>query len=291
MEWRPEDLEKLAASLPPEDMARRRAALLLHTALAFRLWSNARGVEAEAQIAIARVVLAKHSPPDLHRDWLLTLGYYRLTAASPLTALPFFEECARRFPGTADAWLGAGMCYELTAFPDGFALAELPAQDAAGQAERCYREAVRLDPRLAEARLRLGRVLARAEAFDEAEQELAAAVDASTEAPLTALARVFWGGVRDARGDLAGAIGHYQAALVADGECQTAVFALGEALYRSGRHRRAAEVLDSGLAAASSTETSPWHAYHVGSGRWKALLSTPQEAVPVATGPAPRETP
>ena len=291
MEWRPEDLEKLAASLPPGDMALRRAALLLHTALAFRLWSNARGLEAEAQIAIGRAVLAKDSPPDLHRDWLLTLGYYRLAAGSPVTALSFFEECARLFPGAADGWLGAGMCYELTAFPDGFALAELPAQNAARQAERCYREAVRLDPRLAEARLRLGRVLARAEAFDEAEQELAAALDASTEASLTAFAQVFWGGVRDARGDLAGAIGHYQAALAADRECQTAAFALGEALYRSGRHRNAAEILASGLAAPSSTEISPWHAYHVGFGRWKALLSTPQEAVPVATGPAPRETP
>jgi VWFA-related protein len=287
MEWRPGDLEKLAAALPREDMVLRRAAVLLHTALAFRLWSHARGVEAEAQVAIGRAVLAKDAPPDLHRDWLLTLGYHRLTAASPLTALPFFEECARLFPDAAEAWLGAGMCYELTAFPSGFALTALPAQNAARKAERHYRDAARLDPRLAEARLRLGRVLARAEAFDEAERELAAAVDASAEAPLTALAHVFWGGVRDARGDLAGAIGHYEAALAADRGCQTAALALGEALYRSGRRRGAAEALASGLSAASSTEISPWHAYHVGFGRWKALLSAPPEAGPVATGPRP----
>jgi VWFA-related protein len=288
MEWRPQDLEKLAASLPPEDMVLRRAALLLHTALAFRLWSNARAVDAEAQIAIGRAVLAKDSPPDLHRDWLLTLGYYRLGGASPVTALPFFEECARLFPGVADAWLGAGMCYELTAFPDGFALAELPTQSPAKQAERCYREAARLDPRLAEARLRLGRVLALAREFDAAEKELAAAVEASAEGPLTALAHVFWGGVRDARGDLAGAVNHYQAALVADGQCQTAAFALSEALYRSGGHRRAAETLTSALSAPSSTEISPWHSYHVGFDRWKALLSAPEETVPVAAGPEPR---
>jgi VWFA-related protein len=291
MEWRPEHLEKLAGALPPEDTALRRAALLLHTALAFRLWSNARVLEAEAQVAIARAVLAKGSLPDLHRDWLLALGHYRLAAASPLTALPFFEECARLFPGKADAWLGAGMCHELTAFPDGFALPERTSRGAAPQAERCYREAVRLDPRLAEARLRLGRVLARAEAFDEAEQELAAAVDASTEAALTALARVFWGGVRDARGDLAGAIVHYEAALSADPECQTAALALGEALSRSGRHRRAAEVLSSALSAPSPTELSPWHAYHVGSERWQALLAAPPESSPVAEGPALGEAP
>lgn len=287
MEWRTEDLEKLAASLPREDVVLRRAAVLLHTALAFRLWSHARGLEAEAQVAIGRAVLAEDAPPDLHRDWLLTLGYHRLTAASPLTALPFFEECARRFPGAAEAWLGAGMCYELTGFPSGFALVGLGAHDAARKAERRYREAVRLDPRLAEARLRLGRVLALAEAYDEAEEELAAAADASTEAPLTALAHVFRGAVRDARGDRAGAIGHYRAALDADRECQTAALALGEALFRSGRRREAAEVLAAGLSAASSTGISPWHAYHVGFERWKALLSAPPEAGPVATGPRP----
>jgi hypothetical protein len=59
----------------------------------------------------------------------------------------------------------------------------------------------------------------------------------------TSLAQVFWGGVRDARGDLAGAISHYRAGLAANHASQTAAFALGEALYRSGQRRRAAEVL------------------------------------------------
>jgi tetratricopeptide (TPR) repeat protein len=287
MEWRPQELEKLAASLPPEDMGLRRAALLLHTALAYRLWSNARGVEADAQIAIGRAVLAKDFPPDLHRDWLLSLGHYHLTAASSAKVLPFFKECARLCPGSADAWLGAGMCYEFAAYPDGFAFGDLPAQNVAKEAEACYREAVRLDPRFAEARLRLGRVLGLAGALDEAEQELAAAVQTSTEGPLTALAQLFWGGVRNARGDPAGAVIHYQAALAADRACQTAAFALSEALLDSGRRREAAESLAGALSASRSIEISPWHAYHVGSGRWSALLSIPQEAQPIAAEPEP----
>jgi len=290
MEWRPADLEKLAASLPSQDTVLRRAALQLHTALAVRLWSNARGLEADAQIAIGRAVLAKNSPPDLHRDWLLTVGYYRLAAASPVTALPFFEECARRFPGAADAWLGAGMCYELSAYPDGFALARLSARDAAREAERCYREAGRLDPRLAEARLRLGRVLSVEGEFDEAEGELAAAVESSAEGPLRALALVFWGRVRDARGDLVGAVRHYQAALAVDRECQTAAFALSEAQYRSGHPRSAAESLISALSASHSTDISPWYAYHLGLSRWRARPSIPQRSVPVVAGPEPGGT-
>lgn len=291
MEWRARDLEKLAASLPPEDMVRRRAALDLHTALAFRLWSNLRGAEADAQVAIGRAVLARDSPPDLHRDWLLALGDYHLAAASPLRALPFFEECARLFPNAAEAWLGAGISYELTAFPDGFTFSVLPTQEAARKAERCYREAGRLDPRQAEARLRRGRVLGLAGAFDDAEKELAAAVEASAEASLTSLAQVFWGGLRDARGDLAGAISHYEAALAADRESQTAAFALSEALHRSGRPRRAAECLAAALVAPPPTEISPWYAYHLRSGRGNAVPSTPQADVPVAAEAEPKGTP
>ncbi len=285
MEWRASDLEPLAGRLPQARPELRRAALLLHTALAFRLWSNARGVEAEAQIALARALLADDAPRELHRDWLLALGYQRLSAGSPLTALPFFEECQRRFPDVAEAWLGAGICYEVSAHPAGFALAAVTAQSAARHAERCYREAARLDPRLAEARLRLGRVLATAGALDEAERELAAAAEASSDPSLLALARVFRGGVRDARGDLAGAIGDYEEALAADRECQTAALALGEALHRSGRRAQAAAALSEALAASSSSEISPWHAYHVGAGRWKALLSLPQEPGPIAAAP------
>jgi tetratricopeptide (TPR) repeat protein len=287
MEWRAQDLEKLAAELPSEDLRLRRAAVLLHTAIAFRLWGNARGPEADAQVAIARAVLASRSLTDLRRDWLLTLGHYRLAAGSPVAALAFFEECARLFPESAEAWLGAGMCYELTALPDGFFVGQLPSQDAAGKAERCYREAVRIDPRLAEAHLRLGRVLTAARAFDEAERELAAAAESSTQGPLAALARLFWGKVRDLRGDLGGALDHYRAALAADRECQTAALALSEGLYRSGRRRGAAEDLASVLGAPSSDEVSPWHAYHVGSGRWKTLLATPREAAPIAAAPEP----
>jgi VWFA-related protein len=290
MEWRARDLEKLAASLPPEDRVRRRAALDLHTALAFRLWSNARGNEAEEQVAIGRAVLAKDSPPDLHRDWLLALGDYHLAASSPLRALPYFEECARLFPSAAEAWLGAGICYELTAYPGGFSFVVLPTQDPARRAERSYREAIRLDPNLAEARLRRGRVLGLTGAALEAEKELAAAVELSSEASLTSLAHVFWGGLRDQRGDRKGAIAQFEAAVAADRESQTAAFALSEALHRSGQLRKAAESLASALRDSAPAEISPWYAYHLRFGRNAALLARP-ELAPVVAGPKPAGTP
>jgi VWFA-related protein len=283
--WPPHDLETLAPLLP--DPSLREAAVMLHTALAFRLWRNARGPEADAQLAIARAALAKDTPPEMHRDWLLNLGYYRLAVASPVTALPFFEECARVFPASAEAWLGAGICHELAGFRDGFALSEQPVHDAARQAERCYRQAVGLDPGLAEARLRLGRVLLLTGALDEAERQLAAAADDPAEPRIAAFAQLFWGGVRDSRGDLAGAIGHYRAALGADRECQAAAFALGEALDRSGRHREAAEAVLSALEASRADGISPWQAYHVGSIRRRAPLPIPQGAAPLSIAAQP----
>jgi len=183
------------------------------------------------------------------------------------------------------------MCYEIAAFTDGFDFGALPTYEAAKQAERCFRKAVRLDPSLAEARLRLGRVLRAAGQLDEAEKEFAAAVKVSTEGRLTAMAHVFWGGARDAGGDLAGAVRHYRAALAAEHESQTAALALSEALYRSGHRRRATESLESVLSASRSTEISPWLAYHLGFGRRNELLPAPPEAATVTAAPEPPDTP
>jgi tetratricopeptide (TPR) repeat protein len=287
MDWRPRDLAKVAATLPPEDVARRRAALQLHTALAFRLWSHTRPLEADGQMAIARALLAKDPPPELRREWLLEVGYYHLGAASPAKALPFFEEALRAFPDAPQAWLGAGMCHEVTAFPDGFVFEARPSQDAAARAERAYREAARLDPGLAEARLRLGRVLGLAGAFEAAEKELAAAAEAAREGPLAALARVFWGGIRDQQGDLPGAVLHYEAAATADPTSQTVALALSEALHRSGRARPAAERLTSALRPSRAGEIGAWHAYHLGPHGRREVLLSPPAAGPVAAGAEP----
>jgi VWFA-related protein len=289
MDWRPRDLAKVAATLPAGDSARRRAALHLHTALAFRLWSHTRALEADGQMAIARALLARDPPPELRREWLLEVGYHHLGAASPAKALPFFEEAVRAFPDAPQAWLGAGMCHEVTAFPDGFVFEARPSQDAAARAERAYREAARLEPALAEARLRLGRVLGLAGAFEEAEKELSVAVEASGGGPLSALARVFWGGIRDQRGDLPGAVRHYEVAAAADPASQTAALALSEALHRSGYARPAAERLASALRPSGAGEVGSWHAYHLGPyGRRPVALSPPAPAPgPLAAGEEP----
>jgi hypothetical protein len=93
--------------------------------------------------------------------------------------------------------------------------------------------------------------------------------------------------MRDGRGDLAGALDQYRAALAADGESQTAALALSEALHRSGRHRQAAEVLAAALQPSRKAAISPWHAYHLGPDRRNPVFSPSPAAVPVATGTEP----
>jgi VWFA-related protein len=290
MQWPPRQLAELAASLPAKDEDLRRAALALHTDLAIRLWQSGRGAEADAQVTICRELLKGTAARGMHRDWLLTLGYFHQASSSPSKALPFFTECARLYPDAADAWLGAGTAYEYTAYPDGFGgtQAAVPAHSAAAEAERCYREAARLAPRLAEARLRLGRVLRLAGAFDEAERELKAAVDASEEGYLRALAHLFWGESREARGDLVAAIQHYQAALDADGDCQPAALALSQALYRSERPREARESLTPALTVTTASRHSPWLDYHLGLGRrYGSALAGLHEGLPVVAEATP----
>jgi hypothetical protein len=112
MEWRARDLEKLAASLPRETWSAP-AALDLHTALAFRLWATF-SAEADAQVAIGRAVLARDptSPGGS--------GPRRLSsaAASPCGRSRFSRN-ARASSGCRRGPAGAGISYELTAFPDG----------------------------------------------------------------------------------------------------------------------------------------------------------------------------
>ena len=82
----------------------------------------------------------------------------------------FFLECEAAFPLAAEAWLAAGTVYEWSAFPDGLGGQRVAraTSDLVEEAKRHYRQALVIDPSLAEARLRLGRTLQRSGEPDEA---------------------------------------------------------------------------------------------------------------------------
>jgi tetratricopeptide (TPR) repeat protein len=284
IQWSPEHLGELATKLvQKEDETWRRAALLMHTELALYLWGHGRGPEAADHIAIGRALLKQVTPSDLHRDWLLLLAYARQSEGFAGLALEPFAECTRLYPNAAEAWLGAGTAHEYTAYPDGFGGTQVPVppREAAQEAERCYREAVRLDPTLTEARLRLGRVLQRTGRPEEAEQEFSNAVETSRDAYLTALTHLFWGQLQEARGSVTEATQHYRAALDADRACQPAALALSHLLRNSGHAREAAETLASELRATEGGKRSPWLEYHLGLGRrYRPALAALRQGLP-----------
>jgi tetratricopeptide (TPR) repeat protein len=81
-----------------------------------------------------------------------------------------------------------------------------------GKADAAFRRALALDPRLEEAQLRLGRVLALRGQTDAALAALAGLQPGSADAGLACLARLFEGDVYEGRGDIGRAEAAYRAA-------------------------------------------------------------------------------
>jgi len=106
------------------------------------------------------------------------------------------------------------------------------------EAEWALRRALKLDPTLVEARVRLGRVLYMLDRNEEARQELEQArLEARAQKQLfaTYLSALFLGELAEHEDDdLAGAIPYYREAVAAYPRAHTAAVALGQALVRSG---------------------------------------------------------
>jgi Tfp pilus assembly protein PilF len=130
-------------------------------------------------------------------------------------------------------------------------------------AERDYRVALERDAMFVEARLRLGRVLARQGKDDEADAALTAAAAGDT-ARVRYLAHLFRGELADHRGDLAAARREYEAAMKEAPECQTPYLALGHLEDAAGNAARARQLVGQ-LAQLGPTSTDdPWWSYQNG---------------------------
>jgi VWFA-related protein len=288
LQWPLDQLAAVAAQFPKEDEQLLRAALLLHTDTALFLWRYGHDADASAHVAIGHALLKRAARSDLLRDWLLTLGSFAQANTLLDQALAYFNECAAAYSDAAEAWLGAGSVQETLAYAEGLSDAQTAADrsKAAQEAERCYREALRIDPALVEARLRLGRVLKLAGRTQEAERELSAVIETSHDSYVTGLARLFWGEIREERGDRAGAIRLYHAALAADRNCQPAALALSDVLRRTGRRRDAVETLMPALRSTDDTRLNPWLEYRLGLGqRFPAELAKLRQTLPAPARP------
>lgn len=265
IQWPSKDVLAAAERLPRNGERLVETALLLHTDLALLLRRHGLEEGAESHITIGRTLAEDPALDELRREWLLAMAYAHQTRARPSEALRFYMECADAYPEAGRARMGAGTLYERIAFfPTGFGRGNLmvPPRVAARAAEGSYREALKVQPSLTEARLRLARVLQKTERLDEALAELALVVESDDDRALRALGHLFWGEIAESRDDFTGAIDQYRSALEAEPNLQVAALALAQALNRRRGRRAAVDALVPALGQPSAP--SPWLAYRTG---------------------------
>lgn len=124
-----------------------------------------------------------------------------------------------------------------------FATEFISSRQQLNRAREAYAEALVLNPDLAEARLRLGRVLWRLGRLEEANQALRAATLAG-EGSLLYLAHLFLGQCLEDSGDVDSAIEQYHKAIALRPDTQTGAVALAHALFLKGDGDQARDVLE-----------------------------------------------
>jgi tetratricopeptide (TPR) repeat protein len=135
------------------------------------------------------------------------------------------------------------------------------------RARSAFARALAIDPALAEARVRLGHVLAEQGRMDQALGELERARSDSVDPVIRYYALLFAGRVHKKAGRLADARASYEAAARAVPSAQTPGIAMSELLDAAGMREAAVRSLEPALPAVEGNAASrkdPWWEYHIG---------------------------
>jgi hypothetical protein len=138
-------------------------------------------------------------------------------------------------------------------------------EEETARADELLRRALVIQPDLAPARLRLGRLLAQKGDPEQAERELLVA-SRGNDAESRYLAELFLGRLGELRSDLEGAESHYRLALAAHPQSQAARLALAQVLGLAGRSEAARSLVLETLNAAWPRDpgADPWWQYAFG---------------------------
>jgi tetratricopeptide (TPR) repeat protein len=246
--WTGDEARRVVGDLVEDsaDATTLKVAVLLHTEIAI-LSEEALSSELRSEhFRIAKeLVDGVVDRPEYHafvRDWYLSLACFHHGGDLSLSEL-FLKEALRIAPEDAVLHLAMGSTYEVSSWLD---------QDRGrlGEAEASYRRALQFDPKMAEAHLRLGRVLdgrGGGKREDEARQELSWVATYSDDPYFLYLAHLFLGDLYLEREEYPAAIQSYRAAVSVAPQWQTAYLSLSQALQASGDRERASETLEQAL--------------------------------------------
>jgi tetratricopeptide (TPR) repeat protein len=211
-------------------------------------------------------------------------NWYRASCAELLHKLQLhgdhFEQALRLFPDDPLILTLGGSFHEAlssdgvqaflrsAALPRGVDLRVGSARAELSRAEPLYRRAITIDPRAAEARVRLARVLSLQGRHDDALTEVRR-LDASTPAMLQYFGALFAGYAAESLNQLHDARPEYERAADLYPKAQAPRFALSQLAMRSGDPSRAREAIERVLSGASDAalEDDPFWSYHVAAGR------------------------
>ncbi len=274
------------------------AAILLHTQVAMTLVRDAANADVEPpgaglHFAMAQLLLVvTRTPlPDLDprfagftvRDWSLAVirwltRQHAFVLARQVTRVSGGGRTRRLenlFAEDAEVWLGIGIMEEAASIFEGLesdtqasgwwdrARHSRQARDAQQRAEQLYRGALQRQPALAEARLRLARLLLCRGESAEASSQLRQLLEAPAAPRIEYLGNLFLGRLHQQAGRLDEAIACYGKAVAQYPSCQVARLALADGLAQHGDVELSAEALGELSSRRREVDWAmdPWWAY------------------------------
>jgi tetratricopeptide (TPR) repeat protein len=232
----------------------------------------------------ARAVLdhVRPSPSDVPavRDWYRAVAAYQVSQLNYGELGRHLQHARTVLPGDAVLAMMAGVRHQAfassrvqaslatVALPPGMTLSVGSRDRELIDARQAYRDALKLDPGLVEARIRLGRVLADEGKPAEAAGELRAALAVAGEPMLQYLAALFLGEQEAALGRAEDAAAAYERARSLYPTAPSPHLALSQLARARGDRATALETLDRAMRlAASRTVDDPWWSFIASAGR------------------------
>lgn len=254
------------------------AAAVLHTEAAL---DAAAAAAIDLHLDLAESIVAELPPAPFRDRWYAFAGSIKLLRSTPDATRPFIDRALRATRRAPHVRVLAGIAEERRghlAEPECLGpkcdstVIRREGRTRLALAEEEYREALRLEPQLLVARLRLGRVLFMQGRLKPAREELEAVkAAAGDDRELTYLAHLFLGALSAFEGDLPAARREYAAAVILAPEYQTSYVALSFTEAMLGEAQTARELAVLGAAAANADDPAQVYPYLTGALKGSAL--------------------